>query len=115
MLLLRWRVQLLHKNYIKVAHVEAGIRSVDWTMPVEINRMITDSITNYFFTTTEIANENLRNSGIPNERIFWVGNTMIGTLLKHKSRFNKPAIWNEIGLENKKYIVITLHCPANVD
>lgn len=103
------------KLHVKVAHVEAGIRSGDWTMPEEINRMVTDSITNYFFTTTEVANENLRNSGIPKDRIFWVGNTMIDTLLKQRSRFNKPEIWNEIGLENGQYIVMTLHRPANVD
>lgn len=103
------------KMNVKVAHVEAGIRSGDWTMPEEINRMVTDSITNYFFTTTEIANESLRKSGISNDRIFWVGNTMIDTLLKHRSRFIKPEIWNKIGLENKKYIVMTLHRPANVD
>ena len=103
------------KMHIKVAHIEAGIRSGDWTMPEEINRMVTDSITNYFFTTTEVANESLRKSGVQEERIFWVGNTMIDTLLKHRSRFIKPEIWNKIGLENKKYIVMTLHRPANVD
>lgn len=103
------------KLHIKVAHVEAGIRSGDWTMPEEINRMVTDSISNYFFTTTEIANESLRKSGISSDRIFWVGNTMIDTLIKHRPRFNKPEIWNEIGLENEKYIVMTLHRPTNVD
>jgi UDP-N-acetylglucosamine 2-epimerase (non-hydrolysing) len=103
------------KMHIKVAHIEAGIRSGDWTMPEEINRMVTDSITNYFFTTTDIANKSLRNSGIPDKRIFLVGNTMIDTLLEHRSRFIKPEIWNKIGLENKKYIVMTLHRPANVD
>jgi UDP-N-acetylglucosamine 2-epimerase (non-hydrolysing) len=95
--------------------VEAGIRSGDWSMPEEINRMVTDSITNYFFTTTEIANNNLRNAGIPEDRIFWVGNTMIDTLLKHRSRFQKPPVWDEIGLKEKSYIVMTLHRPANVD
>jgi UDP-N-acetylglucosamine 2-epimerase (non-hydrolysing) len=103
------------KSHIKVAHIEAGIRSGDWTMPEEINRMVTDSITNYFFTTTEIANESLRNSGISNERIFWVGNTMIDTLVKHQPRFKKPAVWDEIGLIDGNYIVMTLHRPANVD
>lgn len=103
------------KLQVKVAHVEAGIRSGDWTMPEEINRMVTDSITNYFFTTTEIANNNLRNAGVPEDRIFWVGNTMIDTLLKHRSRFQKPSLWDEIGLKEKSYIVLTLHRPANVD
>lgn len=103
------------KLHVKVAHVEGGIRSGDWTMPEEINRMVTDSITNYFFTTTEIANNNLRNAGIPEDRIFWVGNTMIDTLLKHRPRFKKPVIWDEIGLRRGNYIVMTLHRPANVD
>lgn len=103
------------KLHVPVAHVEAGIRSGDWTMPEEINRMVTDSITNYFFTTTEIANESLRKTGVEDERIFWVGNTMIDTLLKHRPRFQKPAVWDEIGLEAGKYMVMTLHRPANVD
>ncbi|HZW78539.1 MAG TPA: UDP-N-acetylglucosamine 2-epimerase (non-hydrolyzing) [Flavobacteriaceae bacterium] len=103
------------KLHTKVAHVEAGIRSGDWTMPEEINRLVTDSITNYFFTTSEVANENLRKSGISEDRIFFVGNTMIDTLLKHRSKFKKPSIWNMLKLEEKKYIVMTLHRPANVD
>lgn len=103
------------KMHIKVAHVEAGIRSGDWTMPEEINRLVTDSITNYFFTTTQVANHNLLSSGIEKERIFWVGNTMIDTLLSHRTRFLKPQLWDEIGLNEKDYIVMTLHRPANVD
>lgn len=103
------------KMHVKVAHVEAGIRSGDWTMPEEINRLVTDSITNYFFTTTEVANQTLRQSGIAEDRIFWVGNTMIDTLLKHKARFIQPEIWNTAALEAGKYIVMTLHRPANVD
>ena len=103
------------KLNVKVAHVEAGIRSGDWSMPEEINRMVTDSITNYFFTTTEIANDNLKKAGIDAHRIFWVGNTMIDTLLKNRSKFIKPAVWDQIGLSKGKYIVMTLHRPANVD
>jgi len=103
------------KLHTKVAHVEAGIRSGDWTMPEEINRMVTDSITNYFFTTTEIANENLRNLGIGDERIFLVGNTMIDTLLKNRSKFICPSIWHGLNLKAGEYIVMTLHRPANVD
>lgn len=103
------------KMHVKVAHVEAGIRSGDWTMPEEINRMVTDSITNYFFTTSKIANNNLRKSSIEDDRIFFVGNTMIDTLLKNRPRFKKPPIWDEIGLEEKNYFVMTLHRPANVD
>jgi UDP-N-acetylglucosamine 2-epimerase (non-hydrolysing) len=103
------------KLHTKVAHVEAGIRSWDLTMPEEINRMVTDSITDYFFTTTELANENLRNSGISEDKIFLVGNVMIDTLLTNRHRFEKPAVWDELQLERGKYFVITLHRPANVD
>lgn len=103
------------KMHIPVAHVEAGIRSGDWSMPEEINRLATDAVTNYFFTTSEIANENLRKSGVEDDRIFYVGNTMIDTLLKHRPRFKKPPVWDEIGLKDREYIVMTLHRPANVD
>lgn len=103
------------KLCISVAHIEAGIRSGDMSMPEEINRMVTDSITDYFFTTTEIAGQNLKNSGIEESRIFFVGNTMIDTLLKNKPRFKKPLIWNDAKLAEKKYFVLTLHRPANVD
>ena len=103
------------KMLVKVAHVEGGIRSGDWSMPEEINRMVTDSITNYFFTTTNIADENLLKSGVPHESIFRVGNTMIDTLLKHRTRFKMPLVWNELLLEQGKYLVMTLHRPANVD
>ena len=99
----------------KVAHVEAGIRSNDWTMPEEINRLLTDAITNYFFTTSELANQNLLQSGAKKESIFYVGNTMIDTLLKQRPRFRRPAFWYDIGLKEKNYMVMTLHRPANVD
>jgi len=103
------------KLNIKVAHVEAGIRSGDWTMPEEINRMVTDSITNWFFTTSEVANENLRQAGIEDERIFFVGNTMIDTLLANMARLAKPECADELGLAARQYFVTTLHRPANVD
>jgi UDP-N-acetylglucosamine 2-epimerase (non-hydrolysing) len=99
----------------KVAHVEAGIRSFDLTMPEEINRMVTDALADYFFTTTELANLNLRNAGISDERIFFVGNVMIDTLLANRHRFQKPAVWDELNLEKGNFFVITLHRPANVD
>ncbi|TVZ26039.1 UDP-N-acetylglucosamine 2-epimerase (non-hydrolysing) [Gillisia sp. Hel_I_86] len=103
------------KLHTKVAHVEGGIRSGDWGMPEEINRLVTDSISNYFFTTSEGANNNLRNSGVEEARIFYVGNTMIDTLLKQRPNFKKPAIWTELNLQEKAYLVMTLHRPANVD
>jgi len=102
-------------NNIKVAHVEGGIRSGDETMPEEINRIVTDSITDYFFTTSETANANLRREGVSEDQIFFVGNTMIDTLLKQRSRFAKPAFYDQLGLIEKQYIVMTLHRPANVD
>jgi len=103
------------KLCVPVAHVEGGIRSGDWTMPEEINRMVTDAITNYFFTTSEIANQNLRRSGVPDARIFFVGNTMIDTLLANMDRLRPPPFWDEIGLKTGRYFVVTLHRPANVD
>ena len=99
----------------KVAHVEGGIRSNDWNMPEEINRLVTDSISNYFFTTSATANKNLFNSGIDKRKIFFVGNTMIDTLLAFKNKFKKPKFWHTFKLSKKKYIVLTLHRPANVD
>ncbi len=99
----------------KVAHVEAGIRSFDLTMPEEINRMVTDSITDYFFTTSEVANANLIAQGINLAAIFFVGNVMIDTLLANQSRFKKPSFFDELNLQNKNYFVLTLHRPSNVD
>ncbi len=100
---------------VPVAHVEAGIRSGDWSMPEEINRMVTDAITNWFFTTSAFANANLRRAGIDEGRIHFVGNTMIDTLLANRERLCPPRCWDEIGLKSREYFVVTLHRPANVD
>lgn len=100
---------------VGVAHVEGGIRSGDWTMPEEINRVVTDSISNWFFTTSVTANENLGRAGIREEQIFFVGNTMIDTLLKQLPHLRPPPFWAELGLQPKEYFVVTLHRPANVD
>jgi len=99
---------------IPVAHVEAGIRSGDWSMPEEINRMVTDAISDWFFTTSETANANLSRAGINDERIFFVGNTMIDTLLAYKDKLRPPAFWAEFNLVEGEYFVATLHRPANV-
>jgi len=99
----------------KVAHVEAGIRSFDMTMPEEINRMVTDSISDYFFTTTEIASQNLLKAGIKKANIFFVGNVMIDTLLKNMSNFKKPSFYEKFNLKKGNYFVLTMHRPANVD
>lgn len=100
---------------VKVAHVEAGIRSGDWSMPEEINRMVTDSITNYFFTTSVVANQHLRSSGVTSDRIFFVGNTMIDTLRVNESKFVAPSFWYEKELSKGSYFILTLHRPSNVD
>lgn len=99
----------------KVAHIEAGIRSWDLTMPEEINRMVTDSVADLYFTTSEVANTNLRNLGAKPEQIQFVGNVMIDTLLANESRFIRPEIYNQLQLQEKKYVMLTMHRPANVD
>lgn len=103
------------KMGVRVAHVEGGIRSNDWTMPEEINRVVTDAVTNWFFTTSATAGENLRQTGVSNDRIFFVGNTMIDTLLRQQPHFTPPPCWHELQLGPRRYFVATLHRPANVD
>jgi UDP-N-acetylglucosamine 2-epimerase (non-hydrolysing) len=100
---------------ISVAHVEAGLRSGDWSMPEEINRIVTDSVSNWFFTTSEYANSNLRREGVDDKRIFYVGNTMIDTLLTNLPHLRRPQIWQDVNLKSKGYILLTLHRPSNVD
>lgn len=124
----------------KVCHVEAGIRSWDLTMPEEINRMVTDSLADYMFTTSEVANRNLvrqgavlmENKNIKNtacaaininkeeiknnsQKVWFVGNVMIDTLLANRARFRKPEVWDELELKEQEFIVMTMHRPANVD
>ena len=129
----------------KVCHVEAGIRSWDLSMPEEINRMVTDSLADYMFTTSEIANKNLLLQGAelqasspnsliassPNslpaleeeqyafkrsvQRVWYVGNVMIDTLLANRSRFRRPAVYDTLQLTDGQYIMMTMHRPANVD
>jgi UDP-N-acetylglucosamine 2-epimerase (non-hydrolysing) len=103
------------KLCIDVVHVEAGIRSGDMTMPEEINRIVTDSICDHFFTTSEFANQQLRQSGVAENRIHFVGNTMIDTLFQNLSRLKQPDIWNKYQLSKGNYFLITLHRPSNVD
>jgi UDP-N-acetylglucosamine 2-epimerase (non-hydrolysing) len=99
----------------RVAHVEAGIRSWDLTMPEEINRMVTDSLADLYFTTSEVANTNLRNLGAKPEQIHFVGNVMIDTLLANTDRLRKPEIYDRLALKERGYLMLTLHRPANVD
>lgn len=103
------------KLCIDVVHVEAGIRSGDMTMPEEINRIVTDSICDHFFTTSDVANNLLRQSGIKENRIHFVGNTMIDTLYQNLDRLQQPQFWPQYQLNNGEYFLITLHRPANVD
>jgi UDP-N-acetylglucosamine 2-epimerase (non-hydrolysing) len=103
------------KMRVPVAHVEAGIRSGDWEMPEEINRIVTDSITNHFFTTTEAAGATLRRTGVAEAQIHFVGNTMIDSLLANRNRFRAPEFWDRAGLVAGDYLVATLHRPSNVD
>ncbi len=103
------------KLCIDVVHVEAGIRSGDMSMPEEINRIVTDSICDHFFTTSELANIQLRKNGITDNRIHFVGNTMIDTLYQNTNKLQKPGLWEENHLEKNKYYLITLHRPSNVD
>lgn len=103
------------KMNIKVAHVEAGLRSYDNSMPEEINRIVTDSITDYFFTTSTQANENLRNAGVNRSNIFFVGNTMIDTLKNNIESIFKPKFYNKFKMQDKNYFLMTLHRPSNVD
>jgi UDP-N-acetylglucosamine 2-epimerase (non-hydrolysing) len=103
------------KLCVDAVHVEAGIRSGDMTMPEEINRIVTDSITDHFFTTSEIANQHLRNTGVNDDRIHFVGNTMIDTLYQNLDRLLEPELWESSGLTSGNYFLLTLHRPANVD
>lgn len=100
---------------IKVAHVEAGLRSRDMSMPEEINRLCTDVLCDYLFTTDHFANENLKREGIPEEKIFFVGNVMIDTLMKYKKAAARLDLADRLGLEPGKYATLTLHRPSNVD
>lgn len=100
---------------VPVIHVEVGISSGDMTMPEEVNRIVTDSITDHFFTTSETANRNLLNSGVGQDRVHFVGNTMIDSLLANLDRLKQPSIWQQAALSSQNYYVTTLHRPSNVD
>lgn len=110
------------KLHIPVAHVEAGLRSFDRSMPEEINRLLTDQISDYLFTPSKDANENLMREGIPESKIFLVGDIMIDNLLFNLSKSRNSAIFKRLGLESngsrnsiREYALLTLHRPANVD
>src|SRR5438067_5685197 len=100
---------------VPVAHVEAGLRSFDRTMPEEINRILTDAISRWLFVTEPSGAENLRREGVPADRVFLVGNVMIDTLLACRGLSERSAILEDLGLRKGGYAVLTLHRPANVD
>jgi UDP-N-acetylglucosamine 2-epimerase (non-hydrolysing) len=100
---------------IKVAHVEAGLRSFDRTMPEEINRLATDALSDILFTTEQSGNENLMREGVPQERIFFVGNVMIDTLLKFREQAARSTALEQLQLSAGTYAVLTMHRPSNVD
>jgi UDP-N-acetylglucosamine 2-epimerase (non-hydrolysing) len=104
-----------NKLNIKIAHVESGLRSYDKTMPEEHNRVITDNITNYFLVTEQSGWDNLINDGINKDDVFFVGNTMIDTMVAFNSNIEQSSILDTLALEIKKYVLITMHRPATVD
>ena len=103
------------KMEIPLAHVEAGLRSFDRSMPEEINRMVTDSLSDYLFVTEECGVSNLRRESICESRIFFVGNVMIDTLLRFRERAKHSRVLNDYGLQKNAYALVTLHRPSNVD
>jgi len=100
---------------VKLIHVEAGLRSFDRTMPEEINRLITDAISDLLFCTEQSGVDNLRREGVPEEKIHLVGNVMIDTLLQHRAKSEQSTILETLALVDHGYAVITLHRPSNVD
>jgi UDP-N-acetylglucosamine 2-epimerase (non-hydrolysing) len=104
-----------NKKGISLAHVEAGLRSFDRTMPEEHNRVIVDGLSDFLFTPSEDADQNLRNEGVASERIFRVGNIMVDSLLAHRERAASLESYTPYGLQPKRYGLVTLHRPSNVD
>jgi UDP-N-acetylglucosamine 2-epimerase (non-hydrolysing) len=103
------------KMGVPVAHVEAGLRSFDRSMPEEINRILTDAISRWLFVSERSGLDNLRREGIPEDRLHFVGNVMIDTLLQHRQRSEESTILEDLGLTDRGYAVLTLHRPATVD
>jgi UDP-N-acetylglucosamine 2-epimerase (non-hydrolysing) len=100
---------------IPTTHVEAGLRSGDWTMPEEINRVLTDRLSEVLFTHSPEAGDNLAAEGICPERVHYVGNTMIDSLRKYEGVARGRAVWQRLGLVEHEYVLVTLHRPSNVD
>ena len=103
------------KMGIRVAHVEAGLRSFDRTMPEEINRLVTDALADLLLTPSEDADENLRREGVPTERIVCVGNIMIDTLVDNLPKARQSRLLEDLDLSDREFVYVTLHRPSNVD
>ena len=103
------------KLHCAVGHIEAGLRSRDWSMPEEINRIVTDRIADYLFTTSRDADDNLRQEGVPEAKIFLVGNTMIDSLYYYLPRVRQLDLRHKYAVRPGEYILVTLHRPSNVD
>lgn len=104
-----------NKMNVKLAHIESGLRSFDRSMPEEINRMLTDEITDYFFITEQSGYDNLLKEGKKKEQLFFVGNTMIDTLVSFENKIQKNNVFEKFGLTPKEFILMTMHRPATVD
>ena len=103
------------KLHIPLAHIEAGLRSFDRRMPEEINRMLTDTVADYLFTPSEDANINLKQEGVDGDKIFFVGNIMIDSLIGYISKAKKRRYFRTLDVTEKEYWLLTLHRPSNVD
>jgi UDP-N-acetylglucosamine 2-epimerase (non-hydrolysing) len=103
------------KVHIPIAHIEAGLRLCDMTIPEEVNRLLTDAVADYLFTPFRNADEKLKNEGITPERIFFVGNIMVDNLLSHREAASQRQILSRLGVSKGGYAALTLHRPANVD
>ena len=103
------------KLHIKIIHVEAGLRSGDREMPEEINRVLTDAISDLLFVTEKSGIENLKNEGVSNGKVYFTGNVMIDSLVYFKPKIANSDFLNNFGLESQKYVLVTLHRPSNVD
>jgi UDP-N-acetylglucosamine 2-epimerase (non-hydrolysing) len=103
------------KLRLPVAHLESGLRSFDWSMPEEINRVLTDRLSRLLLTHSPEAGTNLRAEGIPSERVHYVGNTMIDSLVEHRANAEERRCWQRFGLRKGRYVLATLHRPSNVD
>lgn len=108
-------VKLRSELGVRIAHVEAGLRSGDWRMPEEVNRVLTDRVSDLLLTPSRDAHPNLAAEGIPAERVVFVGNVMIDTLLAHLPAARKLDVPGRMGLRRAEYVVATLHRPSNVD